>query len=92
MLREHTNGSYWLDSDLTATSDIRLKSRHLRKFRPKRSIRAHAAVAPYLVLGGTAEWRRGAEPWARRPPGAFILHPSRIEKQISMSVAKLNRR
>lgn len=39
---------------------------------------AHTAVELYLVLGGTAEWQRGAEPWARRPPGAFILHPSRI--------------
>jgi hypothetical protein len=40
---------------------------------------AHSAVELYLVLGGTAEWRRGAEPWTRRPPGAFILHPSRID-------------
>ncbi len=39
---------------------------------------AHSAVELYLVLGGTAEWQRGAEPWARRPPGAFILHPSGI--------------
>jgi hypothetical protein len=50
-----------------------LKYRHLRKFRPKRSIRAYAAVALYLGLSGTAE------PWARRPPGAFIPHPSRID-------------
>ncbi len=40
---------------------------------------AHSAVELYLVLGGTAEWQRGAEPWARHPPGAFILHPSRID-------------
>ncbi len=40
---------------------------------------AHSAVELYLVLGGTAEWQRGAEPWLRRPPGAFILHPSRID-------------
>lgn len=39
---------------------------------------AHSAVELYLVLGGTAEWQRGDEPWLRRPPGAFILHPSRI--------------
>jgi hypothetical protein len=39
---------------------------------------AHSAVELYLVLGGTAEWQRGAEPWLRRPPGAFILHASRI--------------
>ncbi len=39
----------------------------------------HTAVELYLVLGGSAVWRRGAEPWARRPPGAFILHSSRID-------------
>lgn len=38
----------------------------------------HTAVELYLVLGGTAEWQRGDEPWTRRPPGRFILHPSRI--------------
>jgi hypothetical protein len=56
-----------------AASDIGLKYRQLRKFRPKRSIRAHAAVATYLGLGGTVD------PWGRRSPGAFILHPSRID-------------
>ena len=39
---------------------------------------AHSAVELYLVLGGSAEWQRGAEPWVCRPPGAFILHPTRI--------------
>ncbi len=38
----------------------------------------HTAVELYLVLGGTAEWRRGDEPWVLRPPGAFILHRSQI--------------
>ncbi len=38
----------------------------------------HTAVELYLVLGGTAEWQRGDEPWVRRPPGAFILHRSQI--------------
>ncbi len=38
----------------------------------------HTAVELYLVLGGTAEWQRGTEPWVNRPPGTFILHPSRI--------------
>ncbi len=38
----------------------------------------HTAVELYLVLGGTAEWQRGTEPWTRRPPGAFILHRSEI--------------
>ncbi len=41
-------------------------------------IHNHTAVELYLVLGGTAEWQRGTEPWVRRPPGAFILHRSQI--------------
>lgn len=41
-------------------------------------VHAHTAVELYLVIGGTAEWRRGAEPWSIRAPGAVILHPSRI--------------
>ncbi len=39
---------------------------------------AHAAIELYHVLGGRARWQRGGEPWAPRPPGAFILHPSGI--------------
>ncbi len=39
---------------------------------------AHAATELYHVLGGRARWQRGGEPWAPRPPGAFILHPSGI--------------
>jgi mannose-6-phosphate isomerase-like protein (cupin superfamily) len=37
---------------------------------------AHPARELYLVLSGTAEWRRDVEPWAARAPGAFIVHPS----------------
>jgi quercetin dioxygenase-like cupin family protein len=39
---------------------------------------AHAATEIYHVLGGLARWRCGDEPWALRPPGSFILHPSMI--------------
>jgi mannose-6-phosphate isomerase-like protein (cupin superfamily) len=39
---------------------------------------AHAASELYHVLGGRARWQRGGEPWAQRPPGAFILHPSGV--------------
>ena len=39
---------------------------------------SHTAVELYLVLGGTAEWQRGTEPWLPRPPGTFILHSSGI--------------
>ncbi len=39
---------------------------------------AHAATELYHVLGGRARWQRGGEPWAPRPPGAFILHPSGV--------------
>ena len=39
---------------------------------------AHAATELYHVLGGRARWQRGGEPWALRPPGAFILHPSGV--------------
>ena len=39
---------------------------------------AHAATELYQVLGGRARWQRGGEPWASRPPGAFILHPSGV--------------
>ncbi len=38
----------------------------------------HTATELYHVLGGTARWRRGEETWASRPPGSFILHPSRM--------------
>ena len=30
------------------------------------------------MLGGTADWRRGSEPWTARPPGDFVLHPSGV--------------
>ena len=35
----------------------------------------HAAEEIYLVLSGTAYWRRGVDPWMRRPPGALVHHP-----------------
>ena len=30
------------------------------------------------MIGGTADWRRGVEPWTSRPPGDFVLHPSGV--------------
>jgi hypothetical protein len=35
---------------------------------------AHAAEEVYLVLAGTADWQKGAEPWRPMPPGATIQH------------------
>ncbi len=37
---------------------------------------AHPAEEIYYVVGGTAEWRRGDEPWTHRAPGSLIHHPS----------------
>ena len=39
---------------------------------------AHPATEVYCVVGGTAQWRRGEEPWAPRPPGSLIHHPGGI--------------
>ena len=39
---------------------------------------AHKAKELYAVVGGTADWKRGVEPWATRPPGEFILHTSGV--------------
>ena len=35
---------------------------------------AHAAEELYLVLAGTADWQKGAEPWLPVPPGSTIHH------------------
>ncbi len=35
----------------------------------------HAAEEVYVVLAGTAEWRRGRAPFQPRPPGTVIHHP-----------------
>lgn len=39
---------------------------------------AHKAKELYAVIGGTAQWKRGVEPWTVRPPGDFVLHPSGV--------------
>jgi quercetin dioxygenase-like cupin family protein len=39
---------------------------------------AHPATEVYCVVGGTAQWRRGDEPWAPRPPGSLIHHPGGV--------------
>jgi mannose-6-phosphate isomerase-like protein (cupin superfamily) len=36
----------------------------------------HMAEELYIVIAGTASWRRGAENWRQPPPGAVIHHPS----------------
>jgi mannose-6-phosphate isomerase-like protein (cupin superfamily) len=38
----------------------------------------HSAEELYIVISGTAAWRRGAEDWREQPPGAVIHHPSGI--------------
>lgn len=35
----------------------------------------HAAEELYLILAGTADWRRDQEPWCPVPPGGTIHHP-----------------
>jgi len=47
---------------------------------PRTFYPAHFHTAPelYQVLGGAARWQRGEETWGLRPPGSFILHPSRM--------------
>ena len=34
----------------------------------------HPAVEVYVVAAGSAEWRKGEEPWQIRPPGSVIRH------------------
>jgi len=41
-------------------------------------LHAHPAIELYLVLAGTAEWRIAGAPFAPRPPGALILHPTGV--------------
>ena len=38
----------------------------------------HQAVETYVTIGGTGDWKRGAEPWINRPPGEFFLHTSGV--------------
>ena len=54
-------------------------ARHLQTFRPKCSIHADAAVAIYLVLGGTAEWRRGERLAPRRQNRGQLGKKTRID-------------
>ena len=35
----------------------------------------HPAEEIYYIVGGTAEWRRGDEPWTKPAPGSLIDHP-----------------
>ena len=36
----------------------------------------HRQSEVYGVVGGEAQWQRGAEPWVTRPSGDIIYHPS----------------
>jgi mannose-6-phosphate isomerase-like protein (cupin superfamily) len=38
----------------------------------------HQAEEVYIVLSGTAAWRRGAEDWQARPPGEIIFHGANV--------------
>jgi len=38
----------------------------------------HTAEELYIVISGTAAWRRGDENWYEKPPGAVIHHPSNM--------------
>jgi mannose-6-phosphate isomerase-like protein (cupin superfamily) len=38
----------------------------------------HQAEEIYIVLSGTAAWRRAAAPWADQPPGAVIHHAANM--------------
>ena len=50
---------------------------------------AHRAAELYAVVGGTADWRRGSEPWTRRPPGDFVVHPSGVRHAIQTNAEPL---
>lgn len=38
----------------------------------------HRAEELYIVLSGTAMWRRGAAPWREQPPGTVVHHPPNV--------------
>ncbi len=42
----------------------------------------HKQTEVYGVMGGTAEWQRGAEPWVERPSGDIVFHSSGIRHAI----------
>jgi mannose-6-phosphate isomerase-like protein (cupin superfamily) len=50
---------------------------------------AHKSIELYAVVGGTAEWRRGIDPWTTRPPGEFILHPSGVRHAMQTSAESM---
>lgn len=43
---------------------------------------AHKQNEVYGVMGGIAEWQRGAEPWTERPSGDLVYHSSGIRHAI----------
>ncbi len=65
----------WYADDLTTA--ITIQGPHT--FYPPH---AHRQREVYGVIGGNAEWQRGAEPWVSRPSGDMIYHPSGIRHAI----------
>ncbi len=49
----------------------------------------HAAEEVYLVLSGTAFWRRGVEPWQERGPGAPVHHAPSMSHAMRTAVEPL---
>ena len=43
---------------------------------------AHKQSEVYGVMGGEAQWKRGAEPWLDRPSGDLVYHSSGIRHEI----------
>lgn len=51
----------------------------------------HAAVELYLVLGGTAEWQRGAEPWRAARPAPLSCTAPRSATPCALSRSRCSR-
>ena len=62
-------GGSWFAEDLTTAITIQGPN----TFYPQH---AHRQREVYGVIGGNAEWQRGAEPWVVRPSGDLIYHSS----------------
>lgn len=62
-------GGSWYADDLTTA--VTIQGPHT--FYPQH---AHRQREIYGVIGGRAEWQRGAEPWIVRPSGDLIYHSS----------------
>lgn len=61
----------WFADDLTTAVTLQAPNLH---YPPH----AHKQREIYGVIGGEADWQRGAEPWIRRQPGEVFFHPSGV--------------